>query len=79
MSNYYVFSVGENSPWINLYSKSELLTWIAEHTRDYDEPPEFAVEPISPNMWELGDSYLIIKGQIVTPKPEEKVVKYSVD
>ena len=81
MANYYVFSISGGDPWVDTYSKSELLKWIAEFTDDDHDGklPEFAPEPVSPDMWELGDSYLIIKGQIVTPKPEEKVVECSVD
>ena len=78
MENYFVISNSDGNTTIKRLSKSGLLEMLeskelGQETFCYNEVPENT----DTNYW--GNSILIIKGTVVTPRKEEVITKYNID
>lgn len=79
---YFMINNSSGSTYVDELTKEGLLQAIEEMTKGYKTEclPKFmsSFDTEDTNHWGEND-YLIIKGEIVTPKPVEKVLEYEID
>ena len=74
---YFIISNSEGDTTVTQMNKTKLLQAIEENYWGEKECLNYVPENTDTNYW--GKNLLIIKGSIVTPKPEKIVTKYNID
>lgn len=80
--SYFILTSGEDGISISMISKSALEKGLKQN--DFGDNVKFLdhVPPIDKGCWEQDEdenTVLIIKGEIVVPKPVQKVTEYEVE
>ena len=77
MENFFIIHNSDGDTTVRIISKEELLKDL--DNGDYGEDPIFLDEiPQSDTNYWGEERYLIIKGNIVTPKAKEKIIKHEI-
>ena len=76
---YYIIHNGEGDTTVEAVNKEELLERVEEGYYGIDSTEYLDELPSNRDTNYWGGAVLIIKGTIVSPKPEEVVTKYKID
>ena len=79
MENYFMITRTEDGFFVQKFSKKDLLIELDEE-RDYEEPLNFLKDipdELDIDRWPTGR--IIIKGEIIIPKPVKIVEEYEID
>jgi len=78
MEKYYIINNSDGDTTVSEVTKEELLKRINPEDPYYGDKRFLQkISKNDTNYW--GDNILIIKGNIITPKPKEKVVTYDIE
>ncbi len=78
---YYVFGVNEDGVWVSQYTKEALQDRLRIESDEYDGEVEYGTaEDFVEDPWGWGENTrFIVRGEVIQPKPVERITKYEID